>query len=109
LWAPNHKLVPVSITAQATDVCDPAPTCRIVSVTSNEPILGPGSGNTNPDWVIDQPGTKASPAVLDVQLRAERAGGGTGRVYVVNVSCADASGNATLGSTTVTVAHDQAD
>ena len=107
LWPPNHKLVPVTITAKATDACDAAPMCRIVSVTSNEPILGPGSGNTNPDWVIDQPGPKASPAVLDVQLRAERAGGGTGRVYVVNVSCADASGNATLGSTTVTVAHDQ--
>jgi hypothetical protein len=108
LWAPNHTLVPVSITAKATDTCDAAPTCRIVSVTSNEPILGPGSGNTTPDWVIDDPGPKASPAVLDVQLRAERAGGGTGRVYVLNVSCADASGNTALGSTTVTVAHDQA-
>lgn len=106
LWPPNHNLVPVSITAKATDVCDAAPKCQIVSVTSNEPILGPGSGNTNPDWVIGASGPKASPAVLDVQLRAERAGGGTGRVYVLNVSCADASGNAALGSTTVTVAHD---
>ena len=108
LWPPNHKLVPVSITAKATDTCDVAPKCQIVSVTSNEPTIGPGSGNTNPDWLIDDPGPKASPAVLDVQLRAERAGGGSGRIYTVNVSCADASGNTALGSTTVTVAHDQA-
>jgi hypothetical protein len=107
LWAPNHKFVPVSITARATDVCDAAPKCQIVSVTSNEPILGAGSGNTQPDWVINDPGPKASPAVLGVQLRAERAGGGTGRIYVVNVSCADASGNTTLGSTTVSVSHDK--
>jgi len=107
LWAPNHKLVPVAITARAADVCDVAPKCQIVSVTSNEPILGAGSGNTSPDWVIEDPGPKVSPAVLGVQLRAERAGDGTGRIYVVNVSCADASGNTTRGSATVSVSHDQ--
>ena len=109
IWAPNHTLVPVSIAANAIDVCDSAPKCQIVSVTSNEPILGPGSGHTNPDWVIDDPGPKASPAVLDVQLRAERSGAGIGRVYTVNVSCADGSGNTTLGTTTVSVSHDQGD
>jgi hypothetical protein len=100
---PDHKLVPVSIIATATDLCDTAPTCRIVSVISNEPVQYPGSGNTSPDWVIDDPGPKASPAELGVQLRGERAGGGTGRVYTINVSCSDASGNTTPGSTKVTV------
>jgi hypothetical protein len=107
LWAPNHKLVPVSIATIATDVCDTAPKCQIVSVTANEPVLGPGSGNTTPDWIISDPGPKASPATLGVQLRAERAGGGTGRIYTINVSCSDASGNTTPGLTTVTVSHDQ--
>jgi len=106
LWPPNHKLVPVSITASATD-CDPSPTCRIVSVTANEPVLGPGSGHTDPDWVITDPGPKVSPAVLGVQLRAERAGGGSGRVYRIDITCADASGNTTAGARTVTVPHDQ--
>jgi HYR domain len=106
LWPPNHKLVPVSITATATD-CEPSPTCKIVSVTANEPVLGPGSGNTDPDWVITDPGPKVSPAVLGVQLRAERAGGGSGRVYQIAITCADASGNTTAGATTVTVPHDQ--
>ena len=109
LWPPNHKLVPISIAAIATDVCDAAPKCQIVSVTANEPVLGPGSGNTTPDWIISDPGPKASPATLGVQLRSERAGGGTGRVYTVNVSCSDASGNTVSALTTVTVAHDQGD
>jgi hypothetical protein len=107
LWPPNHKLVPISITAVATDVCDTAPKCQIVSVTANEPVLGPGSGNTTPDWIISNPGPKASPATLGVQLRSERAGGGSGRIYTINVSCSDTSGNATPGSTTVSVSHDQ--
>jgi len=106
LWPPNHKLVPVSITASATD-CDPSTSCRIVSVTANEPVLGPGSGNTDPDWIITDPGPKVSPAMLGVELRAERAGGGTGRVYRIDTTCADASGNTTAGATTVTVPHDQ--
>jgi hypothetical protein len=107
LWPPNHKLVPVSLSASATDNCDPSPSCRIVSVTANEPVLGPGSGNTDPDWVITDPGPKVSPAMLGVELRAERAGGGTGRVYRIDTTCADTSGNTTAGATTVTVPHDQ--
>lgn len=107
LWPPNHKLVPVSITASATDNCDPSPSCRILSVTANEPVLGPGSGNTDPDWIITDPGPKVSPAMLGVELRAERAGGGIGRVYTIDTTCADASGNTTAGATTVTVPHDQ--
>jgi hypothetical protein len=109
LWAPNHALVPVSVTAQATDVCDAAPRCEIVAVTSNELVLGPGSGSTSPDWIVTDAGPKASPAMLGLELRAERAGGGSGRVYTVDVSCADASGNTARGSTTVTVSHDQAE
>ena len=107
LWPPNHKFVSISITATATDICDATPKCRVVSVTSNEPVLEPGTGNTSPDWVINDPGPKVSPARLGVQLRAERAGGGTGRIYTINLSCSDGSGNSTPGSTTVTVAHDQ--
>src|SRR5439155_10085726 len=88
-------------------VCDAAPTCKIDSVTSNEPVLDPGSGNTTPDWFIENPGPKASPATLGVQLRAERSGTGIGRIYTVNVSCSDKSGNTSTGKTTVSVSHDQ--
>jgi hypothetical protein len=107
LWPPDHKFVAVSVAAVATDICDAAPKCRIVSVTSNEPVSEPGSGNTSPDWIINDPGPKVSPARLGVQLRAERAGGGSGRIYTINVSCSDGSGNTTPAQTAVTVAHDQ--
>jgi hypothetical protein len=106
LWPPDHKLVPISITISATDSCQPS-SCRIVSVTANEPVVGPGSGNTDPDWIVTDPGPKVSPAALGVELRAERAGGGTGRVYRIDAACADVSGNTISGATTVTVPHDQ--
>ena len=52
LWPPNHKMVPVTVTVDATDLCDPNFSCEIVSVTSNEPENGIGDGNTSPDWIV---------------------------------------------------------
>jgi len=45
LWPPNHKMVSVSLAADISDNCDQAPVCRIVSVTSNEPVDGLGDGD----------------------------------------------------------------
>jgi putative hemolysin len=97
LWPPNHKMVPVTVTAQATDLCGPA-TCRVVSVSSNEPVDGLGDGDTAPDWTIT--------GDLAVSLRAERAGGGDGRVYTITVECQDSSGNGVTAPVTVRVPHD---
>jgi hypothetical protein len=99
LWAPNHKMVPVGVTVDVHDICDPTPTCRIVSVASNEPANGVGDGNTAPDWEIT--------GALTVNLRAERSGSGNGRVYTITVQCTDASGNAATTEVTVSVPHDQ--
>ena len=96
LWPPNHKMVPVTVTASAADACGAA-TCAIVSVSSNESANGQGDGNTATDSQITGPNT--------VNLRAERSGGGSGRVYTLTVRCSDPSGNASTGTTTVTVAH----
>jgi uncharacterized repeat protein (TIGR01451 family) len=99
LWPPNHKMVPVTVLVHATDLCDTAPACRITGVTANEPVNGPGDGNMSPDWVII--------GNLVVNLRAERAGGGSGREYTVATECKDASGNITSSSVKVLVAHSQ--
>ncbi len=102
LWPPNHKMVSVTVGVTVTDICDPnvGPSCKIVSVTSNEPVSGPGYGNTSPDWLITGP--------LTVDLRAERLGKGGGRVYTVTTKCEDASGNVSAqAATTVTVPHNQ--
>jgi len=96
LWPPNHKLVPVSVDASATDACGGPAACQIASVGSNEPIDGLGDGDTAPDWTITGP--------LSAKLRAERSGMGAGRIYTITVECADASGNAASDTTTVTVA-----
>jgi len=97
LWPPNHRMVSVTVAARASDICDSAPTCAITGVTSNEPINGPGDGNTDPDWVVT--------GTLSLDLRAERAGNGSGRVYQIAITCTDFAGNRTSGTTAVTVPH----
>src|SRR5207302_692554 len=52
IWPENHKMVDVTILADVVDNCDTAPVTRIVSVTANQPVIDPGSGNTSPDYII---------------------------------------------------------
>lgn len=99
LWPPNHKMVPVQVTAATLDNCSAAPVCTITSVTSNEPDNGLGDGDTANDIVVT--------GDLTVNLRAERSGTGTGRVYTVNGQCADTAGNSAPWNTAVTVPHDK--
>jgi hypothetical protein len=92
LWPPNHKMVSVSLNVAATGA--PTPTCQISSVTSNE-------GSTSLDdiaWVVTGP--------LTVNLLAQRAGSGDGRVYTVTVTCTNSAGSAAQ-AVMVNVPHDQ--
>ena len=98
LWAPNHKMNAVAVSWVASDNCG-TPVCAISSVQSNEPVNGLGDGNTAPDWNITGAST--------LQLRSERAGVGSGRVYTIGVTSTDAANLQTTSYTTVTVAHDQ--
>jgi rhamnogalacturonan endolyase len=95
LWPANHRMVSVSVQAEVVDLLDSAPTAQIVGVSSNEPIDGEDDGNTSPDWVITGP--------LTVDLRAERSGTGTGRIYTIEVEASDAAGNTVRQSVTVRV------
>lgn len=70
-----------------------------LSVTSNEPVTSGEAGDQAPDWVVVDAHT--------VRLRAERLGGGTGRVYTVTVTAQDAAGGASHTAVTVTVPHDR--
>ena len=91
----NHQMVPVTVAVSATDNCDPSVICRIVSVASNEPVDGLGDGDTSPDWVVT--------GNLTLDLRAERSGKGTGRVYTITVECTDLSGNKSTSTVAVSV------
>jgi hypothetical protein len=99
LWPPNHKYAEIKANVTAYDICDPSPEITLVSVTSNEPDNGIGDGNTIYDFVIVNDFT--------FNLREERAGTGSGRIYTITYKATDASGNSALASVTVTVEHNQ--
>ena len=92
LSPPNHEMVAVTVTVEATDDTDPNPVSHIVSVTSNQDIDGTGDGDQSPDWEITGP--------LTLNLRAERASG-EDRVYTITVVTTDAAGNSTPSTVTV--------
>jgi uncharacterized repeat protein (TIGR01451 family) len=99
LWPPNHRMVNVTVSYDVTDNCPvPFGSCTL-SVTSNEPVLGHGSGHTSPDWIVVDD--------HDVLLRAEREGGGSGRIYTITITCTDSGGNSSNEQVEVTVPHDQ--
>jgi len=100
LWSPNHKMVDVTLLYDVKENCSGL-TYHVVSITSNESTNDLGDGNTDVDW---NEGTDGQ----HIQLRAERSGKGSGRIYTITVKVKDASGNESgETSVTVTVPHDQ--
>jgi hypothetical protein len=69
----------------------------LTPVASNEPENGGSDGDTSPDWLIT--------GKLTLDLRSERAGNGSGRIYTITVRCKDASGNSSTRNVTVKVPH----
>jgi hypothetical protein len=84
-------MVPVSLTVDVADNSDPAPVCQITDVTSNE-----AAENA---WQITGP--------LTLDLRAQRFGLGTGRMYTITVTCTNTSQLSSTATVTVAVPHDQ--
>jgi uncharacterized repeat protein (TIGR03803 family) len=96
LWPPNHKMVGVTVSYDATDDCGAV--SNALFVTSNESPNGPGNGTAR-DWVIED--------AHHAQLRAERSGTGTGRVYTITVISIDSAGNSSTKAVTVSVPKNQ--
>ena len=92
LWPPNHKMKDVTINYSVADNCTASSQINcVLSVTSNE--------GTSADWqIID---------AHRVKLRAERDGGGNGRIYTITITCKDSANNTTTKTVTVTVPHNQ--
>jgi uncharacterized repeat protein (TIGR01451 family) len=103
LWPPNHKYQTFQVTNFVTSVFD---NCggvgvgdvTIQKVTSDEAENGAGSGDTLNDIVI-------SSDCKSVQLRAEREGGGDGRVYTITFKVTDTHGNVGTATSKVVVPH----
>ena len=98
LWPANHKMVPVNLSATATDDVGPV-TLRIISATSNDPDQGLGDG--------DKPNDIEITGALQLNLRAERSDRGSGRTYTITVEAKDAAGNASSKPVTVFVPKNQ--
>src|SRR5262249_60990177 len=50
-WPPNHRMVNVTVSYEVTDNCPLPPNSCTLSVTSNEPVLGHGSGPASRDCI----------------------------------------------------------
>jgi hypothetical protein len=90
IWPANHKMVPVTIDTLVIDDSDPAPFVHIISVTSDDPSFMADDYEITGD--------------LSLNLRAEKTQK-NGRLYVIYVEAVDASGNTSLGMTTVRIGH----
>jgi hypothetical protein len=98
LWPPNHQFVDVGLAITVSDLSDTALGIAIAVTSDEDPALEQGSGRLVhcPDAIIDL-------ASQTVQLRAQRAGTGDGRVYRITVTSTDSCGNASVCSVAVSV------
>lgn len=98
LWPPNHEFAAVSILG-VTDPDGDTVTLSVTGITQDEAVNAPGSGNTAPDG--------AGLGTDVAQVRAERAGGGDGRVYGIAFRADDGKGGTCNGTVNVGVPKSQ--
>lgn len=101
LWPPNHEMHAITAAdcVEVRDACNGTLEAHFTHVSSDEPYDARGDGHHAPDIVVDD-------ACEAVQVRAERRGGGNGRVYTLEVEATDGAGNTATGSCRVLVPHD---
>jgi hypothetical protein len=103
LWPPNHELLDVTTAVVVSDALSGPAGFVLVSAASSELDNGLGDGDTAGDvqgWTVGAADTSG-------QLRAERAGTGSGRVYTLTYRGSDAAGNSDTCAARVTVPHDR--
>ncbi|MBW1842848.1 MAG: hypothetical protein JRJ05_00805, partial [Deltaproteobacteria bacterium] len=107
LWPPNHSMQNVEVRVRVRDRCagEGDYEVELIEARSNEPDNGQGDGNTDNDIQ----GANTGSDDRNVMLRAERAGGGNGRVYTLTYLVTDGSGNETEAEAKVYVPHDASD
>jgi sugar lactone lactonase YvrE len=96
LWPPNHKFVPIAI-GTVTTADRGASAITVTGVFQDEPTNGLGDGDTAIDAIVVNGAA---------QVRAERDGGGDGRVYYINFRATTDGGSCT-GTVTVGVQKDE--
>lgn len=105
LWSPNHKLVDISALIKADDGLSELESIVLTSITSNELDYDPST--VDDDVANDILGAAFGENDTSFQLRSERSGEGTGRVYTITYTVTDKAGNQTTIVAWVEVPHDQ--
>lgn len=100
IWPANHQFVSVDVLG-VTDPDGDAVLITIDSIFQDEPVNSNGDGDTSPD------GQGVSTATA--QVRAERDGGGNGRVYHISFTADDGNGGSCSGEVLAGVPHDKKD
>jgi len=103
LWPPNHKMVAVTIAANAAD--NSGDLTLDATVVSSEPQEFDGDGNFLPDYEVVS--VDQVTGVISLNLRAERAGKGDGRSYDVTITATDGEGNSSSATVTILAPHDR--
>lgn len=96
LWPPNHKFVSIDVLG-VTDPDGDGVTLSVDSIYQDEAVDAPGSGKTAPDG--------QGVGTASAQVRAERVGGGNGRVYHIGFTAEDGNGGSCSGEVLVSVPH----
>ena len=94
LWPPNGGFAPISVLG-VTDADGDTISIIIDSIYQDEPVFGPGSGNSSPDGM----GVGGSTAFV----RAERNGNGNGRFYHIFFTASDGNDGSCSGEVIVVV------
>jgi PKD repeat protein len=100
IWPPTHKFVAVNVLGVTDPDGDPV-SITIDSIYQDEPVDTFGDGNFAPDGQAIGTGT--------AEVRAERVGGGNGRVYHIGFSATAGQHACTGEEVTVGVPHDEKD
>ncbi|MFH1798229.1 MAG: PQQ-binding-like beta-propeller repeat protein [Candidatus Omnitrophota bacterium] len=103
LWPPNHQMADIVINANAED--NSGVVHLSADVTSSEPAETDGDGNTVSDYT--EPIINQATGIIILQLRAERSGKGTGRIYTIAITASDDSGNSSSAEVEVIAPHDR--
>jgi hypothetical protein len=81
------------------------PIALSVEITSSEPEDFVGDGYTEPDYEIISVDNVTG--LVELNLRAERAGSGDGRTYTITITATDSVGNQSSAQLEILAPHDR--